>query len=128
MVAGLAVLGVAAALITTRSALVTYSTTRTFTVYSLSGAPTVTEAVIVQPVIRNEICIIWVTNSTSTAFLAPIIYSRTGLTTSTTTETFRAASTSTEYENVTEVNNGITCTLTNPYYNSTQSSSCPPCA
>jgi hypothetical protein len=108
----------------------TISTTRTVTILS-ARSPVVTEEVIIQPQEINDICIIQLTNSTSTSYLAPvnstvnIIGSQTARTT---TEILRAITTATIYDNVTEISSGVTCTFINPHYNVTQSLACPPCA
>jgi hypothetical protein len=92
----------------------------------------VIEEVIIQPEVINAICIGRFTNLTSTAYLIPVssnaysIGNQTGETT--TTETLRAISTVTVYDNVTMISGSTTCTLINPHYNVTQSPTCPPCA
>jgi hypothetical protein len=109
---------------------VTISTTRTITSSSVTNSPAVVEEVIIQPEVINEICIGEFTNSTSTAYLTPVSPNASSIgnqTTTTTTETLRAISTVTTYDNVTMVSGSITCTLINPHYNVTQSSTCPPC-
>jgi hypothetical protein len=110
---------------------VTISTTRTITFSSVANSRVVIEEVIIQPKVINLICINEFTNLTSTAYLIPVssntssIGNQTGETT--TTETLRAISTVTVYNNATMISGSITCTLINPHYNVTQSSTCPPC-
>jgi hypothetical protein len=105
------------------------TTTRTVTVLS-AKSPVITEEVIVQPQLVNEVCIIQLTNSTSTAYVSQVNGTLTSLgggAAVTTTETLRALTTATVYANVTEISGGITCTIINPHYNVTQAPYCPPC-
>jgi hypothetical protein len=110
---------------------VTISTTKTITFSSVANSHAVIEEVIIQPEVINSICIGQLTNLTSTAYLIPVslhassIGNQTGETT--TTETLRAINTVTVYDNATVISGSITCTLINPHYNVTQSSTCPPC-
>lgn len=103
----------------------TRTTTTTLTVYPANGSPYSVELVVIQPVYDNDICFVENTNSTYTTYL--IGGGTGGAVRSTTTETFSAASTVTNYYNVTMVGSGSTCTLVNPHYGA-QSTSCPPCA
>jgi hypothetical protein len=107
----------------------TVMTTTTVTILS-AKSPFVVEEVIIQPQEINDVCIIQLTNSTSTAYLTPVfstVGGGGGQTATTTMETLRAVTTATVYANVTEINGGTTCTIINPHYNVMQTPSCPPC-
>lgn len=92
-----------------------------------SKATEATEELVVQPQLRNEVCILFSTNTTSTIYLEGGTQIENGsyrqtTTLSTTTQTIVLSSTATLYENITVGH----CTEVNPHYN--VSSSCPPCA
>lgn len=102
-----------------------FTTTVTFTPANSSGF--VVEEVVIQPEILNEMCILSLTNQTTTFLLYAEGGSR--VKTTVTTETLTALSTVTIYENATIVSDGSTCTDINSHYNVTQTTmSCPPCA
>lgn len=108
------------------------TTTTTRTVFlSSAGSSVVTEEIIVQPEVFNDICAQGGTNATTTLFVAPfssLVSVLGNKTANTTTVTLVAVTFATIYNNVTEAVNGTTCTLINPHYNATQSVSCLPCA
>jgi hypothetical protein len=90
----------------------------------------VTEVAVEEPVLTNEICVLFAGNTTlSTTYILPT----TGLNgpspigSVTTSISYDNYTTNTIYENVTMISNGSSCTLINPYYG-TQSSNCPECA
>jgi hypothetical protein len=108
----------------------------TTTLFSFpSGASIVTEEIIIEPEVINSICILQSTLTTSTAYVVAANSSKGSETdgvqmntVSTTTKTFSALSTTTVYDNVTNIIQNVTsCTLINPHYNVTQSSTCAPC-
>ena len=86
------------------------------------------EAVIIQPELVNEVCILVRTNQTSTAYLLQGAITDEA-TSTTTTESFIATNTITIYKNATIISNGSTCTEVNPYYGTVaQTATCGPCA
>jgi hypothetical protein len=110
------------------------STHTTVTYVQISGTNHslfyVTEVVIVEPAVINDICVLWNTNTTvSTSFILPTegINGSNPIGLLTTQTIYQNESTTTVYENVTEVSNGVTCTLINPHYDVSQSNNCPPC-
>lgn len=117
--------------ITTYTTLTTVHTNATFVQISGSNHSVfyVTEEAIVEPEFVNEICIIERTNTTvDVRYILPTE----GLNGSnpigfiTTSISYENSTTTTIYENVTMISDGITCTLINPHYG-TQPNSCPPC-
>lgn len=89
----------------------------------------VTEYVEVEPEYINEICIAFATNTTiHSSYSFPSVINGSNpigiITTSTSYDNF---STTTLYENVTEISSGTTCTLLNPHYNLTITQTCSPC-
>ncbi|HKW04231.1 MAG TPA: hypothetical protein VJN71_02925 [Nitrososphaerales archaeon] len=115
--------------------IVTTNISTSVTYVSISGTNHslfyVTEVVVVEPADINDICIGQITNATvTTNFLLPnegINGSSNPLGILTTQTFYQNSTTTTIYNNITEVNNGVTCTLTNPHYGSSQSSNCPIC-
>ena len=83
-----------------------------------------TEVVVVQPEIVNEICVGFIRNSTiSSAYSLPSqgINETNAIGIVTTSTIYQNYTTRTIYENITIVSNGTTtCTEINPYYNVTQ--------
>ena len=102
--------------------MVTITATQTIAIQPPGGSPAI-EEVIIQPEIINEVCILQRTNATSTAYLPSARNASVAGTT--TTETLLALSTATVYLNATVISGpSTTCTVINPYYHVTQSSSC----
>lgn len=104
-------------------------TVTTFASTVLQPGGFVTEEVIVQPVSYNDICITGTTTTTSTAYLLAADQNSTvGVTSSTTTITLNAVHTTTIYENATiYANSQFVCTLINPHYHVTQTSTSSNC-
>jgi hypothetical protein len=118
----------------------TRNITSTLILPASNGSPgVVTEEIITEVFVTNDICVGEVGASTQTLYLfagtEPPVQASSLTGSTTTTLTFIDLSTSYYYQNVTITTQGskgvsITCTMINPHYNTTESinPSCPPCA
>jgi hypothetical protein len=116
------------------------TTTSTVILPASNASPgVVTEEIITEVFVTDDICVGEVGASTQTLYLSagtePPVQASSITGSTTTTLTFINLSTSYYYQNVTITTQGskgvsITCTMINPHYNTTESinPSCPPCA